>query len=1037
MDADITGATGSTFLLTYDDLDHTVRVRVSFTDDDGYPETLTSAATGAVVRPPNASPGGQPAITGTVEVGETLTVGTSGISDPNGLSNPQYAYQWVRSIGSTDTDISGATGSTYTLTASDLAHTVKVKASFTDDDGYAETLTSGLTQTVMTEPEPKPGERTGRAVPRNAVTLVSNTGQTSNNTSLLIGVFLTNKFSSAIRFTTGSATNSYTITEASIKLTDINAAAAPKLSIYTSASNVPGTLKFTFTNPGSLGEGLNTFTAPANSTLAGSTDYLVVIEDTGTGAEAGYSISTTESTTDDAGAAAGWSLADSRLSRSADDGAWTDRGTDPIPQVAIKGVQPRVAPTSSPQNLGASAVAYASVVLAWDEPDTGITHVRLVRTGGNLPTDTIVEALSGSRDSRLFVRLEPGTSYTFTVELGTSDSLFGPAATISVRTLPIPAPTNVRVDSQWTASDKVQVTFKWDNPATSGRLTSSYATYDANMQSEANRSNVSQLLDSRRLTIEPDTTHNFATWYRTEDASGAFHVGPKAYLEFTTARLPEVSISISDASVEEGGTLTFTLTITDFADGRAQSSSVRATLIIGETEAEDYLSFFGQTTIGIASFRSTKTIEFTTFDDDLYEADETFTVELRDPTGGLTIGRATATGTIIDNDPLPLLSPLDATIAEDRQGPVVICIESEPVAEQPFDVALSYSGTATPGADYNGVNTLTLAGGNTPHCHQITIIDDNIYEGDETIIYTLQEEPGSYRVARAGTITIRENDPVPSLTVTAFPGVEGGQNQGNTPVQGQEFGNVVFRFNLDRPAAVPISMDLETVDGAAVLGDDYRFNIPTLVFPAGQTEMFIKLPVIDDADFDGTRNEDFELVASNPSVPVFTGRLRATGYILDNETPPPEWTTWTTPSGPTRTSTSTSPGWRATPSLAGSNTGTTRTGTGRYSGPTAATRSRSAARMPGRISRNTRTTTRSRNTLPLRNSPWTIRCYTASTPTWATTCRTPRRNDGGSQAGSRQAGDHRPGQARSTSRSATRGTATTTKTRAAAPSTCR
>ena len=150
-DTDITGATGSTFLLTYDELDHTIRVRVSFTDDAGYSETLTSAATGPVVRPPNASPGGQPAITGTVEVGETLTVGTSGISDPNGLSNPQYAYQWVRSIGSTDTDISGATGSTYTLTASDLAHTVKVKASFTDDDGYAETLTSNPTGVPDTE----------------------------------------------------------------------------------------------------------------------------------------------------------------------------------------------------------------------------------------------------------------------------------------------------------------------------------------------------------------------------------------------------------------------------------------------------------------------------------------------------------------------------------------------------------------------------------------------------------------------------------------------------------------------------------------------------------------------------------------------------------------------------------------------------------------------------------------------------------------------------------------------------------------------
>ena len=887
-DTDITSATGSTFLLTYDELDHTIRVRVSLTDDDGYPETLTSAATGPVVRPPNASPGGQPAVSGVLAVGKTLTVGTSGISDPNGLSNPQYAYQWARSIGSTDTDILGATGSSYTISSSDAGNAFKVTVAFTDDDGYAETLTSGLTQTVMTEPEPKPGERTGRAVPRDAVTLVSNTGQTTGSTSYFIGLSGSNQWSYAIKFTTGSATNGYTITEASVKLSQSFTNSIPKVSIYTSTSDLPGTLKFTFTNPGSFVIGLNTFTAPADSTLAGSTDYFVVLESGGTDVSSGYSISTTESTTDDAGAATGWSLGDSRLSRGTDGGAWTDQGTGPIPQVAIKGSeQPRVAPTSSPQNLRASGVAYASLNLEWDEPDTGITHFRYVRTGGNLPTDTLV-ALSGSRDSRAFTLLEPDTGYTFTVEFGNSATEFGPAATINVRTLPIPAPTNVRVFSQATAPDAVKVIFKWDNPAETLFLESSIAVYDATLQIEEYLFDYTDLYERVRLTREPDTTHNFATWYRTVDENGAYHAGPKAYLEFTTARLPEVSIS--DASVEEGGTLTFTLTITDFADGREQNVRVTATLRLGNSEPEDYTTEFSQGGLVFHPGESTETVEFPTFDDDLYEGDETTTIELSNLTGGLTIGRGTATGTIIDNDPLPLLSPLDATIAEDRQGPVVICIESEPVAEQPFDVALSYSGTATPGADYNGVNTLTLAGGNTRHCHQITIIDDNIYEGDETIIYTLQEEPGSYRLDsadRAGTITIRENDPVPSLTVTAFPGAEGGRNQGNTPVGGQEFGNVVFRFNLDRPAAVPISMDLETVDGAAVRGDDYRFNNPTLVFPAGQTEMFIKLPVIDDTEFDGTRNEDFELVASNPSVPVFTGRLSATGYILDNETPPP------------------------------------------------------------------------------------------------------------------------------------------------------
>ena len=78
--------------------------------------------------------------------------------------------------------------------------------------------------------------------------------------------------------------------------------------------------------------------------------------------------------------------------------------------------------------------------------------------------------------------MEPDTGYTFTVEFGASTTEFGPAATINVRTLPIPAPTNVRVDSQATAPDAVRVTFKWDNPAETLGLESSIAVYDATLQ---------------------------------------------------------------------------------------------------------------------------------------------------------------------------------------------------------------------------------------------------------------------------------------------------------------------------------------------------------------------------------------------------------------------------------------------------------------------------------------------------------------------------------------------------------------------------
>ncbi len=147
-DTSISGATGQTYTLTRDDQGNTVKVSVSFTDDDGYSESLTSAATATVAQPPNAAPSGLPTITGTAEVGESLAADTSEISDTNGLNNVQFAYKWMRNDGTSDEDISDATGQTYTLTDDDSGKAVKVQVSFTDDDGYPESLTSAPSGTV-------------------------------------------------------------------------------------------------------------------------------------------------------------------------------------------------------------------------------------------------------------------------------------------------------------------------------------------------------------------------------------------------------------------------------------------------------------------------------------------------------------------------------------------------------------------------------------------------------------------------------------------------------------------------------------------------------------------------------------------------------------------------------------------------------------------------------------------------------------------------------------------------------------------------
>ena len=72
-----------------------------------------------------------------------LTADTTAIMDADGLTTPGYTYQWIRvATDNTETDISEATTSTYTLVPADQGMTIKVTVSFTDDAGNAERLTS-------------------------------------------------------------------------------------------------------------------------------------------------------------------------------------------------------------------------------------------------------------------------------------------------------------------------------------------------------------------------------------------------------------------------------------------------------------------------------------------------------------------------------------------------------------------------------------------------------------------------------------------------------------------------------------------------------------------------------------------------------------------------------------------------------------------------------------------------------------------------------------------------------------------------------
>ena len=114
----------------------TTSATVSLVDAESTPQTVNTAPTGA------------PTITGTAQVGETLTASVDGITDADGLENATFAYRWVSSDGTVGADIDDATQSTYELVAGDAGKRIKVRVTFTDDGSTKETLVSAATDVV-------------------------------------------------------------------------------------------------------------------------------------------------------------------------------------------------------------------------------------------------------------------------------------------------------------------------------------------------------------------------------------------------------------------------------------------------------------------------------------------------------------------------------------------------------------------------------------------------------------------------------------------------------------------------------------------------------------------------------------------------------------------------------------------------------------------------------------------------------------------------------------------------------------------------
>ena len=326
---------------------------------------------------------------------------------------------------------------------------------------------------------------------------------------------------------------------------------------------------------------------------------------------------------------------------------------------------------------------------------------------------------------------------------------------------------------------------------------------------------------------------------------------------------------IVDASADEGDAVRFRVLLTGDAD--------RAVTVDFETDdgtalaGSDYEETSGTLTFAVGT--ETQTISVPTHEDDIAEADETFTVRLSDADGA-TIEDDSARGTINDTDGgggrLPILTIEDAAPVgegETAQFSVTLSSPSEQVVTASYGTA---DGTARAGSDYTSTTgTLRFEPGDTSGTIRVTVLDDEIREDTESFTVELSDPEGATLVGASGTASITDDDEdmLPALSIDdAVPVAEGV--------------TALFAVTLSATSEQAVTVAFSTRDGTAVDASDYTATAGTLTFQPGTTRQTIEVVTLED---DAEESEEgFTVTLSDPNGATLEDDT-GTGTITDND----------------------------------------------------------------------------------------------------------------------------------------------------------
>lgn len=324
-------------------------------------------------------------------------------------------------------------------------------------------------------------------------------------------------------------------------------------------------------------------------------------------------------------------------------------------------------------------------------------------------------------------------------------------------------------------------------------------------------------------------------------------------------------ISIADLALSEGnaGTTPFTFVV-QLSNPSENPVSVDYNVTPGTaTAGTDYTPVVAGTLV-IPAGAPSGTITVNVIGETLFEPDETFFVNLSNPSGA-TLPDNQAQGTILNDDAVPTISIDDVTLGEGNAG--VTPFTFTVTLSNPTTVPVSVNFTTAPDTASSGTDFTPLAGaliiapGTTSNTITINVIGDTLFEPTEQFFVNLSDPAGGTFGDPSGLGTIVDDDGQPTVIISDVSQNEG--NAGTTPF--------TFTVTLSGPSATPVSITWTTAPGTATSGTDFTPASGTLIIPPAALTGEITINVIGDTAFEA--NETF-----------FVNLTGATGAaIVDNQ----------------------------------------------------------------------------------------------------------------------------------------------------------